>query len=375
LPKRSHLYEYHEEHGKITEFGGFEMPLWYKGIIEEHDAVRDSVGIFDVSHMGRFLIKGTQATDLLDTLLPTSAVKVKTGKAFYSAICNENGGIIDDLVTCKIAAGEFLMVVNASNREKDLSWLESHAQNFSVEIIDVSNDTALIALQGPRAASTLQRLVDIDLSNVGRFGLAYCKVDDEKCMISRTGYTGEDGFEIMVLDTPLEHPERAVKIWKALLGEESATGAFPCGLGARDLLRLEAGMCLYGQDIDVTTSPVEAALNIVDADKAISYPGSRVILSQMTEGTEKTRVTFSMDQDGIPRHDYDIVIGDKKLGRVTSGSFSPILRKGIGMGYVPSARSEIGSNMFVMIRNAQRAATIVRPPFYDKTKYGYSRAK
>jgi aminomethyltransferase len=352
------------------------MPLWYRGIVEEHNAVRNAAGLFDVSHMGRFSIKGNESTSFLNHVLPSDAKKVRENRAFYSTICNEQGGIVDDTVTNKLSETDYLMVVNAGNREKDRMWLEKYARSFSIEIQDLSDMIALIAFQGPLALSLLQKLCDIDLSSLKRFGIAYCNVTEIKCLVSRTGYTGEDGFEIGVLDSPLDDPRNALEVWNSILDIGKEKGVLPCGLGARDSLRLEAGMCLYGNDIDDTTTPVEADLEfIITIEKSEKFLGEEVIKSQLKNGTKRKRIAFSMQSGGIPRHGYDIKLAGSKVGVVTSGTFSPTVKKGIGMGYVPPELSEKGQTISVQIRTAESPATVVSTPFYDATKYGYKRSK
>lgn len=374
MPKKTHLYRFHKEGGKLIEFSGFEMPLWYKGIVEEHGAVRNSVGIFDVSHMGRLLIEGRDATKFLDFILPTNVEKMKDSRAFYSAICNERGGIIDDSVTNRFSSSKYMMVVNAANIEKDLRWLESHASGFEVSISNSSENSALIAIQGPLARATLQKICDVDLGSMKRFAFSTAKVAGVECIVSRTGYTGEDGFEITVLDTPLDSPAKAERVWESLLEAGKEYSIQPCGLGARDLLRLEAGMCLYGQDLNDDITPIEASLSsIVSQEKSVEYVGRKVIDEQIRNGTSRIRVGFVMTEDGIPRHEFDVVLGGVKVGVVTSGSFSPILKKGIGMAYVPRALSEIGQKFMIKIRNLEREAQVTRMPFYDTSKYGITR--
>jgi aminomethyltransferase len=352
------------------------MPLWYSGIIEEHNAVRNAAGLFDVSHMGRFSIRGAQASSFLNFVLPTDSKKVKENRAFYSALCNERGGIIDDTVTNKLSDNEYLMVVNAGNREKDWNWLEKYSSKFSIELKDLSANIALIAFQGPLSQALLQKFCDIDLSSLKRFALAYCNIEGINCVVSRTGYTGEDGFEIAVLDSPLDEPTKALKIWNDILELGKDKGVLPCGLGARDSLRLEAGMCLYGNDIDETTTPVEADLQfIVSSEKSEDFLGKEVIFSQLKNGIKRKRVAFSMETGGIPRHGYEIKFASSTIGIVTSGTFSPTLKKGIGMGYVSPELSEKGQTVSIQIRNAEQPATIVATPFYDQTKYGYKRSK
>lgn len=373
--KKSHLYEYHREHGKITEFAGFDMPLWYRGIIEEHNAVRNAAGLFDVSHMGRFSVRGKDATRFLDHLFPSDVSKVKLNRAFYSMLCKENAGILDDTVTNKLGESDYIVVVNSSNREKDMNWMRSKVGNFDVEIEDDSNNSALIAFQGPLAQQLLQKICEGDLSTIRRFGLARSKVSGEDCIVSRTGYTGEDGFEIDVLDCPLDNPEKATKIWNNILSLGKEFGVLPCGLGARDSLRLEAGMCLYGNDMDETTSPVEASLeSVVSTSKSEPYFGRETIERQLKEGTKRKRVAFSM-QSGVPRHGYEIKTAGQKTGVVTSGTFSPTIKKGIGMGYVPPDLASIGTTLTIQIRNAEQSANVVSPPFYDTTLFGNKRSK
>jgi aminomethyltransferase len=376
LPRKSHLYEYHEENGKITEFSGFDMPLWYKGIIDEHMAVRTTAGLFDVSHMGRFWISGSDATRFLGHTLPTNPFMIRDGRAFYSVICNEEGGILDDIITNRFSESKYQMIVNAGNREKDLAWLVRSSSRFKVEITDFSNESALIAVQGPLASVLLQKFTNIELGSLKRFAFVEALVCEERCLISRTGYTGEDGFEITVFDTPLEDPSKAMKIWRKLLDSGKDLGVLPCGLGARDSLRLEAGMCLYGQDIDEKTTPIEASLEfVVNLDEGRDFIGRSRIESQEKNGTDRRRVAFSMIDSGIPRHGFEINFSDKKVGLVTSGSFSPILKKGIGMAYVPTPLSGLGQKLSVDIRGSQKVSEVVPTPFYDTSKYGYKRKK
>ncbi len=350
------------------------MPLWYTSIVDEHNAVRNFAGLFDVSHMGRFAIEGKDATSFLNNVFPSDASKVKNNRAFYSVICNESGGIIDDTVTNKYSDVSYTIVVNAANREKDWKWLVDHMGSLAVELKDISDDTALIAFQGPLAVSLMQAICDLDLNSIRRFALASCKLDAVRCIVSRTGYTGEDGFEIMVMDTPIAAPDKAEKIWKKLLGLGKDRGVLPCGLGARDSLRLEAGMCLYGNDIDESTTPIESALeSIVNIEKAEGYPGRAFIEEQLKKGTTRRRIAFSMLAGGIPRHGQEIKLASTKVGAVTSGTFSPTLKKGIGIGYVRPQLSHVGNTVSIQVREADMAACVVSTPFYDTTKYGYKR--
>ncbi len=374
MAKKTQLYSYHKDHAKITEFGGFDMPLWYSGIVDEHNAVRNSAGLFDVSHMGRFKIEGKEATSFLNHLLPNDISRIRNNRAFYSTICNESGGIIDDTVTNKTSEESYTMVVNASNREKDWNWLGNHSASFTVDLKDISDDTALLAFQGPLARILLQKISDIDLNLIHRFAFASCKVEGLDCVVSRTGYTGEDGFEIIVLESSVEEPFRAEKIWNKLLDLGSEKGVLPCGLGARDSLRLEAGMCLYGNDLDDKSTPIEAALEgIVNSEKLENYPGRAVIEEQLRRGVIRRRIAFSMIDSGIPRHGYEIRLAGDRVGSVTSGTFSPTLKRGIGMGYVPPLISSLGQTFSIQVRNSDLMASVVSTPFYDTTRYGYKR--
>ncbi|MDG6995762.1 MAG: glycine cleavage system aminomethyltransferase GcvT [Nitrososphaerota archaeon] len=374
MANRSHLYQFHLQYGKITDFAGFDMPLWYTSIIDEHMAVRNAAGLFDVSHMGRISITGNRATDFLDYLLPTFVANVENGRAFYSVVCKENGGIIDDTVTNKIDSAHYIMVVNAANREKDLNWIRTIAEKFDVSISDQSNFSSLIALQGPISKSILQRIADVDLSAVKKFHFAECKIDGEECLVSRTGYTGEDGFEILVYDSPIENPVSTVRIWQKILDLGHNVGLLPCGLGARDSLRLEAGMCLYGQDIDETTSPIEGSLeSVVQLEKSVDFVGRATMESQIKSGVKRKRIAFSMFETGIPRRGHDVIYASRKVGSVTSGSFSPLLKKGIGMAYLPTEISNLGNKMWIRVRGSDKLAEVVKTPFYDTTLYGSRR--
>lgn len=351
------------------------MPLWYSGIIEEHNAVRNSAGLFDVSHMGRFAITGKDATTFLNSTLPSDAKKVKDNRAFYSTICNENGGIVDDTVTNKLSDMNYLMVVNAGNREKDWRALIERSHGLEVQLEDLSDSIALIAFQGPLAAEILQGLCDIDLFSLKRFGLAFCEISGSKCLLSRTGYTGEDGFEIAIYNSPLNDPKNALDVWNSLLSRGRDKGVLPCGLGARDSLRLEAGMCLYGNDIDDATTPVEADLSyIISHDKKEEYPGKPIIESQLKNGPQRIRIALKMQSGGIPRHGFEIKFSGSRVGTVTSGTFSPTIKNGIGMGYVPTELSQKGQTISIQVRASEQLAFIVNTPFYDPTRFGYKRS-
>lgn len=373
MAKKSHIYEYHKDNAKMTEFSGFDMPLWYKGIIDEHLAVRNAAGLFDVSHMGRFWLNGEEATDFLSYVLPTNPELVRDRRAFYSTICSHQGGIVDDLIADRFSKNRYLLVVNAGNREKDFSWFQRLIPRFQAELQDITNDSALLAFQGPLASRILQQLTNVDLSQVRRFAFTEGFVAGERSLISRTGYTGEDGFEIAVYDTPVDTPDKALRVWNEILRAGSSSSVLPCGLGARDSLRLEAGMCLYGQDIDDSTTPVEADLQFVITPDGHDFVGRERISEQLKSGTERKRVAFSMIDQGIPRHGYTLTFAGQPMGTVSSGTFSPILKKGIGMGYVKSPLSTLGQRISVDLRGSDKTAVNVSTPFYDTSLYGYKR--
>ena len=371
--KRTHLYQFHRENAEITVFAGFEMPLWFKGIIPEHLAVRNSVGIFDITHMGRAIITGPDAEQFLNYVTTNNVQALAPLSAHYSLMCNEKGGIKDDFVLSRLERDKFLMVYNAANREKDYQWLKKNAEKFDVNIQDVSDNIAMFAVQGPKAQETLQKISSGDLSQIKRFKCGWTELSGTKVFISRTGYTGEDGFEIFVWDTPLSNPDKAVKVWNTILEAGKEFDIQPCGLGARDTLRLEAGLCLYGNDIDEETTPLEARLSfVVKFDKG-EFIGKQALLKQREEGIKKRRVGIVMIDRGIPRAKFEIYREEQKIGYVTSGTFSPLLRKGIAMGYVQKEHAKEETEITIKIRRKNAKAKIVKFPLYDAEKYGYRR--
>jgi aminomethyltransferase len=358
----------------MTVFAGFEMPLWYTGVIPEHLAVRNSVGIFDISHMGRVIVAGPDAERFLNYVITNDVSKLLPNSAQYSVMCNEKGGIIDDFVVYRLEMEKFLVVFNASNREKDYNWLVKNSKEFNVKIEDVSDSVAMFAVQGPKAEKTLQRISTEDLSKIERFKCGHTRLSDVEVFISRTGYTGEDGFEVFVWNAPLTKPDNAVKTWTAIIKAGKAFEIKPCGLGARDTLRLEAGMCLYGNDIDENITPLEAALGFVVKLQKDNFIGKDALMQQKTEGIKRKRVGIQMIDQGIPRSSFEIYSTDgTKIGYVTSGTFSPLLRYGIGMGYMEVSKASEGNIVNVKIRDKLARAKIVPFPFYDAEKYGYKR--
>lgn len=357
----------------MEPFAGFEMPLWYKDIIPEHLAVRNNVGIFDVTHMGRSLITGPDAEKFLNYVTTNNVASLAPMSAQYSLMCNERGGIKDDFVVSRLEREKFMMVYNAANREKDYQWLIKNAGKFNVNIQDVSDNIALFAVQGPKTEKTLQKISSENLSRIGRFKCGWTKLANVNTFVSRTGYTGEDGFEVFIWDTPLEKPENAVKVWNAISEAGREFGIEPCGLGARDTLRLEAGMCLYGNDIDENTTPLEALISfVVKFDKDI-FVGKDALINQKTEGVKRKRVGIRMLAKGIPRQHFEVFKDEEKVGSVTSGTFSPLLEYGIAMAYVTSENANAGQHIKVKIRERMVEGEIVKFPFYDSTKYGYAR--
>src|SRR6201996_673231 len=343
---------------KMVPFAGYNMPVQYAGINAEHETVRKAVGVFDVSHMGEFILKGEKALDLIQRVTSNDASKLYDGKVQYSCLPNEDGGIVDDLLVYRIDEKTYMLVVNASNIEKDWNWI-SKFNTESVEMKDISDRTSLLAVQGPKAADALQSLTDIDLGSMEYYTFkkgTFAGIDN--VLLSATGYTGAGGFEIYVDNKDAE------KLWNAIFEAGAAFGIKPIGLGARDTLRLEMGFCLYGNDIDDATSPLEAGLGWVTKFNK-EFTNSASLQQQKQDGTKRKLVGFEMIDRGIPRHDYEIVDADgNAIGKVTSGTQSPSLQKAIGMGYVDAAFAKEGTEIFINIRDNKIKAKIVKPPFY-----------
>ena len=371
---RTQLYAVHRQTAKLTVFAGFEMPLWYKGIIPEHLAVRNSVGIFDISHMGRVMVTGADSERFLNHVVTNNVSTLSPNGAQYSVMCNEKGGILDDFVVYRLEAAKFLVVFNASNREKDYNWLVKNATGFDVKIEDISNDVAMFAVQGPNAERTLQQFSTEDLSKIGRFKCDHSRLADVEVFLSRTGYTGEDGFEVFIWNASLARPDNAVKLWNSILEAGKTFGIEPCGLGARDTLRLEAGLCLYGNDMDENTTPLEAGLGFVVKLQKEKFIGGDVLQRQKAEGVKRKRVGILMVDHGIPRPKMEVFDqAGEKIGVLTSGTHSPLLKIGIGMAYIQVSNSQEGNVVGVKIRDKTAKARIVAFPFYDPEEYGYKR--
>ncbi len=343
---------------KMVPFAGFNMPVIYSSIAEEHKAVRNSVGVFDVSHMGEFMLKGEKALDLIQLVTTNDASKLGDGKIQYSCLPNDKGGIVDDLLVYRWNANEYYLVVNASNIEKDWNWISKH-NTFGVEMSNMSDELSLLAVQGPNAIKTLQKLTDIDLSAIPYYAFgAGIMAGIEDVIISNTGYTGAGGFEIYVWN------KDARKMWDAIFDAGKEFGIIPCGLGARDTLRLEKAFCLYGNDIDDTTSPIEAGLGWITKFTK-SFVMSDYHRKIKEEGPKKKLVGFEIPEKGkIPRQHFKIKdAAGNEIGEVTSGTQSPSLGKAIGLGYVKTEFSTIGSEIFIEIRNQAVKANVVKTPF------------
>ncbi len=360
--KKTPFYQYHVDAGaKIVEFAGYLMPVQYEGITAEHLAVRENLGIFDLSHMGEFVVTGNDALAFLQKTTTNNVAKLEIGDIQYSCMPYPEGGIVDDLLVYRTGEQEYFLVVNASNLQKDFDWLNSHIEG-DVKLDNQSDDFGLIAIQGPNAQKMMAELTDIDLEAIRFYTCVTAKVAGVEIMFSRTGYTGEDGFEMYI------PPVHCDQLWKAVKEAGDKHGAKLIGLGARDTLRLEMKMSLYGNDIDQTTTPVEAGLSwIVDFEK--DFIGKEVIAKQKAEKPSRRLVCLELQEKAFPRHGYDIVDGDEKIGYVTSGTVSPSLKKPIAMGYVPRKKAKSGSTVEIAIRNKKVPAVVVKPPFYKNASH------
>ncbi len=359
--KNTSLTELHKSLGaKMVPFAGYNMPVLYANLIQEHHAVRNSVGVFDVSHMGEFMLKGPKALDLIQAVTSNDASKLTDGKVQYSCLPNDKGGIVDDLLVYRWKEDEYYLVVNASNIEKDWEWISKH-NTYGVEMVNMSDDMSLLAVQGPNAVKALQKLTSVDLGAMEYYTFtAGTLAGIEGVIISNTGYTGAGGFELYVMNND------ARKLWDAVMEAGAEFEIKPCGLGARDTLRLEMGFCLYGNDINDETSPIEAGLGwITKFTKNFTMSDYHKKLKE--EGVKKKLVGFEMIERGIPRQHYDIVDGQGNIiGEVTSGTQSPSLSKAIGMGYVKTEYSKLNTEIFINIRETRIKARVTKMPFLQK---------
>ncbi|NCD69285.1 glycine cleavage system aminomethyltransferase GcvT [Mucilaginibacter agri] len=356
--KNTALTHIHSSLGaKMVPFAGYNMPVQYAGINVEHETVRKAVGVFDVSHMGEFILKGENALDLIQRVTSNDASKLYDGKVQYSCLPNQDGGIVDDLLVYRIDDKTYMLVVNASNIEKDWNWI-SKFNTEGVDMKDISDRTSLLAVQGPKAAEALQSLTDIDLASMEYYTFNKGKFAGiDNVVVSATGYTGAGGFEIYCDNANAEH------IWNEVFKAGEPFGIKPIGLGARDTLRLEMGFCLYGNDIDDTTSPLEAGLGWVTKFSK-EFTNSEALQAQKTAGVERKLIGFKMIERGIPRHDYEIVDAEgNTIGKVTSGTQSPSLQSAIGMGYVQTAFAKEGTEIYIKIRDNKVKAVVAKMPF------------
>jgi len=371
--KKTHLFGFHKQYGRLVEFAGFEHALWYEGIAEEHMAVREAVGAFDVTHMGRMVVEGRDAVKFLEMILPRRISDLSMNQGKYTFFLNEGGGVVDDLTVFRLGEERFLIVYNATNRVKDYEWVRGKARAYDVTVSDVSDNVVQVAVQGPRALAALQTTCAEDLSSIRRYRGGWVRLGEFEVLATRSGYTGEDGFELFLWGVALDEPQRAEKFWATILEAGREHGIKPCGLGARDTLRLEAGMCLYGNDLDESTTPLEANLErFVDLDKE-AFIGREALLRQKQEGVKRSRVGVRLLRGGVPRKGCEIYVDGTRIGALTSGTFSPLLKVGIGMGYVDVDYAKVGTDLLVKIRESLMRATVVEMPFYDTTKYGFRR--
>lgn len=355
---RTPLYDEHCRLGaKMVDFAGWEMPLYYSGIADETLAVRSAAGVFDLSHMGELVVSGPSALDVIQYLTTNDASKLEVGQAQYSLICNEDGGVLDDLIVYRMDADAYMLVVNAANTESDAGWVADHKVP-GTDANDQSLGTAIVAVQGPASVPILSRLTSFDVGSLGRFRGQPGDIETVDCWVARTGYTGEDGFELYC------DSAAAVQLWQAVLQASGQFGARPTGLGARDVLRLEAGYPLYGHELTDTTSPIDARLSwVVESGKG-NFIGREAILRAKEAGAKRLLIGLEATQKCIPRHGYRVQAADTDVGWVTSGTFSPTLRKAIAMAYVSREWCQMGTELDVVIRDSRCKCRVVPLPFY-----------
>jgi aminomethyltransferase len=354
--KRTPLYAQHIKYGaRMVEFAGYEMPIQYAGIRDEHRRVRTTVGVFDVSHMGEIEVRGKTALHMVQKLTINDAAVLKTGQVQYSAMCYEDGGLVDDLLVYRFQ-DRYWLVVNAANKDKDLNWIVEHRLK-DVEINDISDAITQIAVQGKKAESTLQKLTKVNLALIDYYWFIEEVLAGVRMIISRTGYTGEPGFELYFEN------KNADRIWEEVFAAGKEFQIEPIGLGARDSLRLEKKMCLYGNDIDQSTNPLEAGLGWISKLEKEDFVGKTALLQIKEKGLTRKLIAFMLKENGFPRHGYEIYKDGQKVGHVTSGTVSPMLEKGIGLGYVPVKYSQVGTVIDIKIRDRFFPAQVIKPPF------------
>ncbi|MGI6093493.1 MAG: glycine cleavage system aminomethyltransferase GcvT [Veillonellaceae bacterium] len=360
--RQTPLYDTHVKYGgKMVEFGGWLLPVQYSGIIEEHQAVRQKAGLFDVSHMGEVLVKGPDALAYLQRLVANDVSKIADTQIQYTPMCYSNGGTVDDLLIYKRSNEEYFLVINAANIDKDWNWMQENSVGFNIELINLSDETALLALQGPLAETILSKLTDAPLGELRFYWfMPQITVAGKSVMISRTGYTGEDGFEIYC------QPQDAEYLWEALMEAGRPLGLMPAGLGCRDTLRFEAALPLYGHELSADITPVEAGIGKFVAINKGDYNGSDVLVQQKTVGPARKIVGFVMTGRGIPRADYSVVYEGRRIGKVTTGSYAPSLDKNLGLALVETEYSKVGQHFDIEIRGKYIAAEVIAKPFYKR---------
>ncbi|HZG71612.1 MAG TPA: glycine cleavage system aminomethyltransferase GcvT [Chondromyces sp.] len=364
LLKRTPLFETYKEYGgKTIDFGGWELPVQFSGIKAEHEAVRTKAGLFDVSHMGEVTVKGAGSLAFLQKMMTNDISRLQPGGAIYTAMCQEDGGTIDDLLVYQLEENDYLLVVNAANTEKDFDWLKQHGDD-EVDIQNVSSQWGQLALQGPLAQQVLQRLVtETDLSDIKFFKFKQnVKINGIEALISRTGYTGEDGFEIYCA------AEDAPVLWKAILSEGEEDGVLPCGLGARDTLRFEAALPLYGQELSADITPLEAGIGFAVKTAKENFIGLEALKEQKENGVPRKLVGLEMIDRGIPRHGYRVFSGEEEIGHITTGTQSPTLKKNVGLALIQSSYAELDHMVQVEIRGKKINAKMISTPFYKRPK-------
>lgn len=360
---RTSLYDWHVAHNaRMVEFAGWDMPIQYSSIVEEHHAVRQRVGLFDIGHMGRLFFTGPDAMSFLDHLLTNDVTKLKVGQVRYSLICSRGGGILDDVLIYRLESGVWMLVVNASNRRKILDWIEHHLEGYAVSVVDETQDRFMFAVQGPHALELMSPLSVVDLAGMKYFSSQMAQVCGKAAIISRTGYTGEDGFEVIV------QSDVAEKVWQQVYDAGQASGLRPCGLGCRDTLRLEAAMPLYGHEMDESIDPFTAGLSFGVRLQAGDFIGRAAIAARANDSGLPRRVGLELSGRRIAREGARLFYNGEDVGRVTSGTFSPTLQKSIAMGYVPPALSSPGTDFEVDIRGQREPAQIVPLPFYQRAR-------
>ncbi len=354
------ICEHERGGGKVIDFGGWALPVQYSGIIQEHEAVRNAAGLFDVSHMGEISVTGEGAEAFLQNLVTGNVARLKENQVLYSLMCYEHGGVVDDLLVYKYNPQHFLLVVNASNADKDFAWVLKQAP-ADVQVTNLSDNYAQLAIQGPHAERVLQKLTPYPLADIAFFYFApQVAVAGQPCLVSRTGYTGEDGFEIYLA------PEHAAEVWVAILEAGKEHGLVPIGLGARDTLRFEANLPLYGHELSQDITPLEAGLSFFVKLKKGDFLGREALVQQKESGIPRQPVGFAMLDRGVPRNDYEVMINGSRVGHVTSGSYAPTLKKNLGIALIKRGVADVGDEISVVVRGKELRAEIIPLPFYQK---------